>query len=44
MNEILETVQRIEAKLDLLLSALAEEVDEVPGDEHGMERDSTQSL
>lgn len=44
MNEILETIKRIEAKLDLLLSALAEEVDDVPGDEHGIERDSNKTL
>ena len=44
MDEILDTVKRIESKLDLLLTALAEEVDDVPGDEHGMERDSNQTL
>lgn len=44
MDEIIETMNRIEAKLDLLLSALAEEVDEVPGDEHGLERDHNQTL
>ena len=31
-------------KLDALLECLAEEVDDVPGDEHGMERDSNQTL
>jgi len=44
MDEILDTVKRIEAKLDLLLTALAEEVDDAPGDEHGLERDSNQTL
>jgi len=44
MDEILDTVKRIEAKLDLLLTALAEEVDDMPGDEHGLERDSNQTL
>lgn len=44
MDEILDTVKRIESKLDLLLTALAEEVDDVPGDEHGLERDSNQTL
>ena len=44
MDEILDTVKRIEAKLDLLLTALAEEVEEEPGDEHGLERDSNQTL
>lgn len=44
MDEILDRIKSIEAKLDLLLTALAEEVDDVPGDEHGLERDSNQTL
>jgi hypothetical protein len=44
MKEVLERLAAIEEKLDLLLSALAEDVEQVPGDEHGLERDQTQVL
>ena len=43
MDEILERLKAIEAKLDALLYALSEE-EELGGDEHGFERDSNQTL
>ena len=42
-DEILKRLEAIELKLDALLYALSEE--ELPsGDEHGLERDSNQTL
>jgi len=43
MEELLEKLNAIEAKLDALLYALSEE-EELSGDEHGFERDSNQTL
>ena len=43
MDEILERIKAIETKLDALLYYQAEE-DELGGDEHGIERDSNQTL
>ena len=44
MEEIIERLASIEFKLDALISALAEGGDELGGDAHGIERDTTQTL
>lgn len=45
MEEILERLVAIETKLDALLYYLSEEMeDEIPGDQHGLERDQNQAL
>lgn len=38
------TLERMEAKLDTLLAIFTEEVDDLPGDEYGLERDMSQAL
>lgn len=44
MEEILKRLEGIEMKLDALLYALMEEEGGPSGDEHGLERDSNQTL
>jgi len=44
MEEILKRLEGIEMKLDALLYALMESEEAPSGDEHGLERDSNQTL
>ena len=44
MEEILKRLDDIEMKLDALLYALMESEEAPAGDEHGLERDSNQTL